>query len=66
MVCENKRIGLVNAGLVTTAVSSIAAFNIKTGEVEIKIRDTVNLASKAALNTKTTRVNEQSRKKPRK
>ena len=59
MVCEIKRIGLVNAGLVTTA-----AFNIKTGEVEIEILDVVNLTSKAALNTKTTRVNERSRKKP--
>ena len=59
MVCEIKRIGLVNAGLVTTA-----AFNIKTGEVEIEILDVVNLTSKAALNTKTTRVNERSQKKP--
>ena len=53
MVCGNKRIGLVNAGLVTTA-----AFNIKIGEVENETLDIVNLASKAALNTKTTRVNE--------
>ena len=59
MVCEIKRIGLVNAGLVTTA-----AFNIKTGEVEIEILDVVILTSKAALNTKTTRVNERSQKKP--